>query len=462
MSHTTRVFEHNLESTEQIVALLPQEKITHILVKPLPKNANDKNQVYWASSFEMLSSLFDLKFGDRGTSTSLTKRKSDAGKPIPEAVFSQFEWLDTAGNLIPANNVKMLVYAQYPEMRLSGFKTIENQIPESLSVTYVKEHPELERVMVLARTHNAGAIGMIVIPQGDLLRQIKELPNFMGSRVVKLLKETTTHTNELNYKLGEVAERWLRGVRFSKDGETLAFNGTQVCGYTLEHALGIRPNANKDGDYKGIELKTHTSNKVTLMTPEPDRGEYFVDFKAFMTKFGYWDAKSDSYRFTGVHTANLMCKKTGLTLKVENYNRNEDFAKQMDRDIHIGLFTKSGELAAGWSLERLLNCWGAKHNETVYIFAHKRNAEQEENVLAGSKYEICFSRNVLWCKRTSAQRLLNAILDGVIILDPAPKYVPSNPSDSKRRSQWRVNNLFNAVESLYESVEKTELNTSLS
>lgn len=58
---------------------------------------------------------------------------------------------------------------------------------------------------------------------------------------------------------------------------------------------------------------------------------------------------------------------------------------------------------------------------------------------------------------TSAERLLKAINDGVIFLDPAPKFVPGDASKTKRRSQWRVNDITSAINALYEKVESRTL-----
>lgn len=453
----TRVFEHNINSTAKILDALPMDQVTHVLLKELPKNANDKNQIYWSADFNMLGTLFSLEYGERDFSSSRTKPRSNNTKKIPEAVFNDFKWLDTEGNLVSAPNVKMLIYAQYPEMRLSGFKTTENQIPLSLSIEHVKENIGQKRILVLARTRTAAAIAMMIYPTPALLDEITSLENFKGSRVVKVLAETSSASDELRDALTPIVGNNLPGVRLDKDGETLPFNGTQVCGYTLEHALGIRPNSDQNGDYQGIELKTHTSKKVTLMTPEPDMGEYSDNFNKCLKERGYWDKKSESYRLTGVHRAGVRCEKTGLTLKVENYDASIGFSSQLDKDIHIGLYDDANNLVAGWSKEKILNLWGAKHNETVYIKAQKSAVKQEAQVIEGAKFNVNFDRGVAWCKESSPERLLKAIIAGVVIFDPAPKYVPKKPSDSKRRSQWRVNDIYKAIQCLYESVEFIDL-----
>ncbi|MCW8332037.1 MvaI/BcnI family restriction endonuclease [Photobacterium sp. SDRW27] len=454
----THCYEHELSSIEEILNYFPEDRFTHVLAKPLPKNANDKNQVYFSSDFNMLGQHFAFRYGERGLVTSHKKGGKNAGKRIPEAVFEDFRWLTDAGEEIPAPNVKMLIYAQYPEMRLSGFKTETNEIPASMSVEYTKKNPEAQRIMILARTVNAGAVAMIVMPQGELAEEVRRCPGFMGSRVVRLLRETYSHDNDLRQKLSAVVEKWMPGVRRTKDNETIPFNGTQVCGYTLEDSLEIIPNSDKEGDYMGIELKAHTAKKVTLMTTEPDMGVYAEDFKRFMTDYGYKDEKSGAYRWTGTHKANMRSTRSGFTMRIEGYDRDKDISKQLVAgSLYIGMYAPDGTLAAGWSMERLLNGWGAKHNETVYVPAQRRDTENAELKDAGNKYEVRFNRSVVWCRGTSPKKLLDAILDGIIILDPAPKYDPNNPGKSKRRSQWRVNDISKAVQVLYDSVTYDDL-----
>ncbi len=449
-------FEHYCGSIDEVLERLPTEQLTEVLAKVLPRNANDKNQIYWSPDFHMLHSRFAFTFSERDFSTSRTKLYSDSKKRIPEGRFESFEWLDNDGERHLAPNVKMLIYAQYPEMRLSGFKTANNEMPQSLSVEYTKEYGDEPRVLILARTRSAGAIGMMVIPHGELLEQIKSSQTVAPSKIIKLLYSSSGHTENLWLEMKELVEDWRPGCRLDTEGHELPFNGTQVCGYTLERALNIVPNASKDGDYQGIELKTHTRKKVTLMTPEPDMGDYSDNFKDFMTTYGYKDSQG-SYRFTGLHRAGIRNSKTGLTLKVDCYEPKIPFSKQLASEIKVGLFTDDGHLAAGWSLERLLNCWGAKHNETVYVSAMRRDTESVELIEAGYKYEVKFGAKVTWCRETNAERLLRAIANGVIILDPAPKYVPSAPGQSKRRSQWRVNDIHKALTHLYENVSAVDL-----
>jgi hypothetical protein len=473
-------FEHYADSLANIEQQLRAIGADKAILKMLPKNANDKNQVYFASSFSSLYNNFDLTLAERGASTSLTKDHSTPGSYIPEAVFNQFSWMKRDGSLVKAKNVKVIVYTQYPEARLSGFQTVENTMPQSLSIAYTKANPECKRLLVLGRLPGGVCVALVYLDVPEALAaEVAALPGLEGSKVCKVLKIDQGYGEKLFGQLAEIVSRPLKGCRLDTFGNTLSFTGTQVCGYTLEHALGIAPNAGKDGDLYGIELKTHTQVKVTLFTPEPDFGLYTQSFETFMRKYGY-EADGD-LRVTGIHRADKRCAKTGLTLQVREYHvadpgnpksdwvrdatgKREPFSYDPSTSltskmnaIEVVLVDDSGNIAAGWSLERLMNNWGVKHNEVVYLSAAKTDNPDMGEVAQGFEYLVTFAPKVIWCRETSAEHLLKAIKEGVIFLDPAPKFVPGDPSKNKRRAQWRVNNITEAIKVLYEHVEVRDL-----
>lgn len=473
-------FEHTAKDLQEISQLLGGIGADRAVLKILPKNANDKNQIYFASNYTSLHRTFELTLTERGASSSLTKNSSKPGQAIPEAVFEDFKWHKPDGTSVPAKNVKAIVYTQYPEARLSGFQTIHNTMPQSLSIAFTKAHPERKRLLILARLPGGACMGLVYVDvSAELEAEIHQLESFEGSKVCKHIEIEQEYGKDVQKLLATLINKRHKGCRLDIYGNTLPFTGTQVCGYTLEHALGIRPNANKDGDIKGIELKTHTQVKVTLFTPEPDFGLYADDFTKFMTTYGY--QSGEEWRLTGIHRAGVKAKKSGLTLKVREYRtietadaktdweRNENGEKiaypynpdtpltpKME-GVEVVLTDANDYVAAGWSLQRLMNNWGAKHNETVYITAKKADNTVAAEVTEGYDFEVSFGSKVIWCKETSAERLLKAINDGVIFLDPAPKLVPDDSSKNKRRAQWRVNDITKAVHALYEKVEVRDL-----
>lgn len=458
-------YEHSLQSIEELKSILTAIGAEQALLKALPKNANDKNQIYIASDFGALFDDFDLTLSERGESASVTKDRSIPGKRIPEAIFNNFAWLRRDGTLVAAKRVKAIIYTQYPEARISGLQAVDGSMPVSLSVAYTKQYPDAKRVLVLARLPLGKCVGLVCIDTPPaFLAEIAALPGIPRAAACKRLWLDTGSSYKLEKKLANILGRAHRGCRLDAYGNTLPFSGTQVCGYTLEHALGIVPNSNKDGDLYGIELKTHTQPKVTLFTPEPDGGLYTDDFSGFMRTYGYRDSNGD-YRVTGIHRANEKCGKSGLTLRVREqclgadgsiqavpYDRTTPLTPKLDR-VDVALVAIDGTVAASWSLQRLMNCWGAKHNEVVYIPATKTTNPDSAEFIDGYEHHVTFGNTVMWCKTTTAERLLQAIEDGVIYLDPAPKLHATDASKNKRRAQWRVNDITKAAHALYSVVE---------
>jgi hypothetical protein len=456
-------FEHTSRSVAEIYELLDSLGAELALLKTLPKNANDKNQIYIASDFGVLYDLFDLTLAERGASTSESKGPAEPRARISEASFNNFSWMKRDRSLVEAKRVKAIIYPQYPEARLSGLQTVENTMPQALSVAYTKANPDARRLLVLARLPRGQCIGIVYLHLSPALEQgLSLLPGFERARSCKRLVIDQGGSAKLEARLAKVLGVSLRGCRLDAYGKSLPFSGTQVCGYTLEHALGIIPNSGMDGDLYGIELKTHTQLKVTLFTPEPDGGHYVRDFPGFMKKYGYRDSDGD-YRLTGVHRANVMCVKSGLTLRLREqqlvggvstwlaYDPSTPLTAKIDA-VDVALVGVDGEVAASWSLARLMNCWGAKHNEAVYIQANKILNPNLTEAVEGYEHLITFEKTVMWCRQTSGEKLLAAIGDGTIFLDPAPKLHASDPSKNKRRSQWRVNDITKAARTLYSSV----------
>lgn len=450
-------YDLHISNINELVSILKKHDVRDALVKKLAKNHNDKQQVYSGSDFRPLQSFFKLEFGERIESISEKKKGEIKGQPILEAVFKNFLWVNCEGMEVPAKNVKMIIYPQYPEARLSGFETINNDIPASMSISFVKENPDVVRYLVLARRGEGECLGfMLLNPSNDFIKQLDDFSNAKKSRVWKHLKIDETSSEKLQKLLSKASEIEHLGCRFKTDGSTIPFNGTQVCGYTLEHECGILPNSDKNGDFEGIELKAHTQSKVTLFTPEPDMGLYSESFESFMKTFGYMKDNGD-YRFTGIHRVGATSSKSGLTLTIDNYDPSSSLISQSENDIYVALKDINGNLAAGWSLNRLLNSWDVKHNEVVYVPAKKRECDIPKKKKEGYKYLVSFDKNVMWCKNTSIENLLNAILNGVIFLDPGHKLHNSNPKENKRRSQWRVNSIQRDAKVLYENIETIEL-----
>ncbi len=472
MAETQCEFTHTFNDINQLTKLLNEIGATLAVIKKLPKKANEKNQVRIASTMDLLHSLFSLTFYDRGQSSSIAKQHSDKDKNIVGAVFDDFRWLTVDHRFIRAPKVKAILYPQYPEVRLSAFKTEENTMPRAISSQYSGSENMCSRVLVLAQMPGGGATAiMIVAPNKILSQQIDDLSSFNGSRKNDVCKKLLIKDNssKLASLLRNILGNTYDGCRNNKHGTKIPFTGSQVCGYTLEQLLDIIPNSNRDGDIFGIELKAYSQKKVTLFTPEPDFGLYADNYTQFMQKHGYPDVDGN-LRFTGIHKANKQHAKSKLKLKIIAkqyvhekkqwftvvYDPHTSSTLQM-QSFDVVLIDDLGEIAAGWSYGRLNSCWGAKHNEAVYVPAVKQIQTDVDKRKQGYEFQVTFGPQVMWCKTTSADRLFRAIYNGTIFLDPAPKLNLTDPSKNKRRSQWRVNNITSAAYELYDEVVFTEL-----
>lgn len=456
-------------SSEDLKTIFQATGVQKVLIKKLAKNNNDKNQVYFHHDASLLNSVFDLEFNVRARSESQKKRGKFSGKHIFEARFKSFSWLSCNGSLHEVHHCKGILYHQYPEVRLSGFKSITGLMPYSMSVDFTKRFPDKSRYLAIGATHDGRAVAaMITEPLSDFEKEFKSFPLFSNSKICRYIDiGDENETDRLRKLLIErIGGKTVKGCRLKPNGKTVPFTGTQVHGYTLEHELGISSNSDKGGDIFGIELKCFTNKKLTLFTPEPDGGLYYQSFEQFMTRYGY--AKEAVYRFTGLHRVGNISEKTDLRLEVvcvpsgqknrelRCYDPTKPLSHQMD-SLQVILRDTEDFVAASWSVERLLNNWGVKHNEVVYVPAVVSENENHEEYQQGFKKQVKFDTQVLWCKKTSLERMIKAIASGVIFLDPAPKYDPDTPGNSKRRSQWRINNIYRDSSMLYEAVNTVSI-----
>lgn len=77
------------------------------------------------------------------------------------------------------------------------------------------------------------------------------------------------------------------------------------------------------------EITAYGSEKITLMTPQPDSGLYKqAGAETFVRHFGV-PTGDDTLYFTGTHRVGKRCKKTGLTAFVRRY----DIARNCIADV---------------------------------------------------------------------------------------------------------------------------------
>ena len=424
-----------IATIEQLQELLRGQGVRTAYVKHLsPKQDNEKNQIYLGGGLDGVTNLFPATIEVRSASASLTKRRSSAGKPKLEARLD-FAWLDADGTRHNAQQTRIIDYFQYPEVRMSGFLNRCEQGPPALRRRLLGDYGR--RILVMGTAADGKVIGLVLTERDDpVVAELPELPLVGEKGVLGVLSidgEVGTDPAELlRHELEAIVRGGWHWSRINRAGVIGAFTGAQGGGYTLEALLGVAANGNKAPDKHGFEIKSFSGSRISLMTPAPDRGfQGDHTFREFMECYGHPAVNEDgSVRFTGLHKVGVINAKTGLGMRVAGYDRATDSFGDA-ATIAVEMFNPlSGEIAAAWSLEKLANCWNAKHANALYITFESR-ADPD------GKAEYRFAPRWLQGKGTDVWRLLRAIDRGIVFYDPADTiYADNRP---KNRPQWRIN-----------------------
>lgn len=210
--------------------------------------------------------------------------------------------------------------------------------------------------------------------------------------------------SELLSKLKKIhAQGYVPGVK----------HGDTDVGMTLENLLGIKPNADKAPDYKGIELKTSRklgkavasiskNKKVTLFTNTPDWKRSKFDASGILKTFGY----AENGRLQLYCTVSNIINPQGLYLDAHN---EIDLINKAKTDKY------TGDVAV-WALDVLKTRLAEKHHETFWIQASSR-------VIDGKEYfQYDFVRHT---RKPNTVNLASLFDAGIITLDYAMHIKPS-------------------------------------
>lgn len=424
-----------ITTIDQLQSLLRRQGVRTAYVKHLsPKQDNEKNQIYLGKVLSGITNLFPARLEIRAGSKSVRKRKSKAGQPKLEAILD-FAWLDRDGVRHDAPNTRIIDYFQYPEVRMSGFLSGCAAAPDAIRRDLLAGYGR--RILVMGTAADGKVIGLVLTERDDpLVPGFPDLPAVGGKSVLRVLSidgdAGTDPAELLRHELEAVVRGGWHWSRINRGGVIGPFTGAQGGGYTLEALLGVAANGNKAPDKHGFEIKSFSGSRISLMTPAPDRGfQGEHTFREFMERYGHPAVNEDgSIRFTGLHKVGVTNAKTGLAMLVAGYDREADSFGDAAA-IAVEMFNpETGEIAAAWSLEKLANCWNAKHANALYITLESR-ADPD------GKAEYRFAPRWLQGKGTDVWRLLRAIDRGIVFYDPADTIYPDNRP--KNRPQWRIN-----------------------
>lgn len=395
--------------------------------KPLAENDNSKQQIYLGGSLDVVQMFsFDKLEATANGEDSTYKAKLD------------FSWIDE-DTTERANGAQLILYPQYPEVRLSGFlrgckhAPNEHLRPVPADQRRFNNGPD-GRILFFGVTRNRETLAYLAAADSSLAREFQQRRNagaYPQESVFFRLPLTGRDSKSiLLEKLAEIRNfGWQPSIKLNKAGHVLPYTARNGGGYTLEALLGIVPNGRSEPDFLGWEMKAYSGSRITLMTPEPDGGMYGeTGVKAFVTEFGA-PTGNDTRYFTGTHRVGSRNTKTGLTLVVRGFNP----VKAIIEDVYgaVELVADTGRCAAAWSFGDLMIGWNKKHAQAAYI-----RYESEKIKAPAYRY---FSPALLG-EGTDFTRYLAALCSGRVIFDPGSKVmnISSARPTVKARSQFRI------------------------
>jgi MvaI/BcnI restriction endonuclease family protein len=434
-----------------LISAMKNAGVTRLLVKVLAANDNSKNQPYLGGDWGLLNII---PTGSFETFESRSRKPGEKKRSIMRAPV-RLSWMDTHGGLHPAPQTKLILYPQYPEVRLSGFLAGADAAPSTL-MDSKKLGRTAGRLLFLGTRPDGEVIGFMGRPDTPLAREVEQYEEFREIGVFKeLLIPGGDATDEARFKLlRELARIHAKGWVFAKqlktDGSVEICKGPRCVGHTLEAELGIAINARAAPDFEGWEVKALTVDKfesaggrvITLMTPEPTGGFYgSKGAESFVRRFGCpSQSGSGKLHFTGRHVANTKCAKTTLTLELLGYDDSN--GELQDASKGIALMTPEGEVAALWHYSKLIDHWKRKHDRAAYVPA----MVQRHDLIS-----FWYGSSVTLGTGTDFSLVLAAIAGGSVYLDPGT----SLGDRVHARSQFRI--VFRDIGRLYHAVQVFDL-----
>jgi hypothetical protein len=437
---------------EQLKELYRNNRCSRLLFKILAANDNSKNQIYAGSDFTAVSILPCGSIKQHRVNTSGHTKRS--AKEIFKADLD-FDWLDENGNAWPAPDAQMILYPQYPEIRLSGFLKGCEKSPSEV----ICERRE-GRILFLGISENNKIKGFVVRSDSEIANEIAEQTELEQRGVFFELPLGDYRRNSKEILISKLREiylkGWISGKRLTRDGDAIAYKAPNAGGYTLEAELGVLPQGFSQPDYLGWEIKQHRvssferieTGAITLMTPEPDAGFYKEKGAIeFVLKYGYRDKNSreDRLNFGGTHYINKPNATTGLALTLDGYDPGKNIISSPNGGICL---TDGENILAKWSFAVLIDHWKRKHSQAAYIPALYKKEEDVQMFWYGPIVRLGEGTDILM--------LLKAISSCAVYYDPGIKLenVSIKPK-IKRRSQFRIHS--RNIPVLYKEMETKDI-----
>jgi MvaI/BcnI restriction endonuclease family protein len=422
----------------QFAELMRSKGVKELYIKHLAENDNSKNQVYLGHDFSSIQIL-----PNQGVFPDQNNFKAKVN----------FYWLNDEEQITLAPNAQLILYPDYPEVRFSGFLKGSQNSPSELMNGRITG-----RVMFFGVCEDEKIIGYVTTENTALVKEIASLANLSQTGVFINLpielgidpRAVLLHELRRIHELG-----WINSKRLTAAG-LLDCTGTNCGGLTLEAELGVISNSRSEPDFMGYEIKQYKVNNfnrvysgsaITLMTPEPQGGIYKTKgVEEFVRKYGYPDKSiDDRMNFSGIHQVDKRHPITGLTLKLQGYDFENN--KIIDVNGAIILVTDDDTIAASWLFNDIIAHWSRKHNHAAYVPSNKQNEP---------RLQYSFGHIVLLAEKTDPLYLLKSFANKKVYYDPGIHLdnMSSHPT-TKRRSQFRTHP--KDLEVLYENLAQENL-----
>jgi hypothetical protein len=402
--------------------------VEHVMVKRLSPNNNSKNQIYLQEDINDV----ELPMGEFTSFVSTSERTGEE-----EVIYRapvDLAWLTPEG-VSQAPKTNLIHYPQYPETRLSGFLQGAQDAPRSLLSHRPGRVFSPDRLMLLG-VAGARVYGLVLPPDSpaaiELAAVLAPRPFArwpIAPQAVEISSESMLAELHGVHRMSPIKGCSIR------NGVVVPRADQNAGGTTLETVLGVKPNSLSEPDFQGWELKSHTSSKVTLMTPGPTGGyllEHGIEDFMVKGKFGYFSPEKNRYDYTGAHTALARPGGRATTHLVVD-----------QLAIHL-VHNVTDEVGMSWAKAKLLTKWTGKHALAAYV---ARSGTAQDGFEFGPRVGLGVG--------TSFARFLNAVDVGLIYFDPALHW--SRSGGGKWRYQIRVNR--NRLESLYEHFTENDVRT---
>lgn len=429
------------ETIEALSRRLRELGASRIIFKLLSENDNSKQQVYVGGSFDVLRLI---PHGE-------IRAFPGAARPNYKARVS-LSWIDSDGRVEPAPGAQLILYPDYPEVRLSGFLRGCAIAPNDLMRSLPRRSG---RVLFLGISLSGRLFAYTADESSHLASEahayqargpIEGAPTIFHE--ISISRISIDPRRDLLDRLWSLHRQgWIVGGRLDPQGTRQPCNAPNCGGYTLEASFGIIPNGRSEPDYRGWELKAHSPNgRITLMTPQPTLG-YYGEFgtEAFVRRYGRKTGSGDLY-FTGQHIVGVRNNTSNMTLRMRGYDRASSPRGQVDGALY--LCGPNEEIAAGWRFTDLLALWSRKHANAAYVPYEMRKHFHRE---------YRFGREIRLGVGASFENFLAGLASGAVRYDPGPK-IEVHDNGRKRvkaRSQFRT--IYSRLPSLYVGIEDVVL-----